>query len=172
VQRGNGGNLVSDISGIRIWTETTVRLLQTVGASKDEQKWHLQQTSCSPNQSIDLDAIHVIKGLKCSLDLMLVGTHITQKDQRIVVFDFANGRLGHQGSTKNGILIKWTDGRNRLSQIFGRSGKFKRLGTMEARRRHGLLLDKTRSATESRFLGRLSSFYEGKGSAWMFRCSG
>lgn len=44
-----------------------------------------------PDQSVNLDGINIVERFDGSLDMVLVGTDVTDKDEGVVVFDFTHG---------------------------------------------------------------------------------
>ena len=90
--------------------------------------------SCIPDESVDLDAVNVIKLLQSHLDLTLVGLDIDNEDQGVVLLNLLHRALRVQREENDLLGIETGLARDRTARVLGRPGELEGLGAMEGGR--------------------------------------
>lgn len=109
-----------------------------------------------PDEGVHLDGINIVELLDGSLDVVLVGTNIADKDKSVVVLDLAHGRLGVQGRLDDGELVQGGVTVDGLAGVLGGTGELQGLGKVETGRGVDLAGSSGVGATEDGLAGRLS----------------
>lgn len=91
-----------------------------------------------PNEGVHLDGINAVQVLDGSLDVVLAGTDITDKDQCILVLDLAHRRLRVQRELDDGKVVQAGLLGNSLAAVLGGTAQLQRLGQVEAGARANL----------------------------------
>lgn len=84
-----------------------------------------------PNESVHLDSVNIVELLDGLLDVMLAGTDITDKDERIMIFNLAHGRFSVKGELQDGKLIQPSFLGDSLTGVLGGTGELEGLGEVE-----------------------------------------
>lgn len=112
-------NLASHLHGILLSRQPNVGLLDTIRA----------------HQSVHLGCLHPIQLLHSSPNMVLVGTSVAQKDQRVARLHLAHGRLGRQWGLDHGIVVEGgLDGREEgggAANVGGAAGEGQGFGEAE-----------------------------------------
>lgn len=90
--------------------------------------------SIRTDQGVDLEGADAVHGLCCRLDLVLVGPHIAQEDQGVVILHLAHGCLRVQGGLDDGVVVEVRNRRNRATSILWTAGQLQGLWTVEGGR--------------------------------------
>lgn len=72
-----------------------------------------------PDQSVDLDSVHVIQLLQSHLNLSLVRFHVHNEDQSVVLLDLLHRTLSVQGVNDDLMVVKARLMRDRLARVLG-----------------------------------------------------
>lgn len=91
-----------------------------------------------PDQSVDLDSIHIIKLLQSLLDLSLVRLNIHDEHQGVVLLNHLHRALGVQRVNDNLVVIEAGLMRDGFAGVFWRPGELEGLGSVEGGRRANL----------------------------------
>lgn len=98
----------------------------------------LLRISHVPDQSVDLDSLHIVKLLQSLLDLPLVRLHIYDEHQGVVLLDLLHRALGVQRVNDNLVVIETGLMRDGFAGIFWRPRELEGLGSVESGRRANL----------------------------------
>eukprot|EP00170_Pyropia_yezoensis_P006739 contig_27485_g6761 len=115
-------NLGRHVQGVRILWQPHVRLLLSVGA--DERV-----------DPLDRDLVHGLDGIH---NLGLVGPHVHNEHNRVVVLNLLHRRLGGQGELDDGQVVHARLLRDRLTGVLGVPSQLQGLGPVELHRRADL----------------------------------
>ncbi len=99
-------NLVGNIHSLNIAGQTNIRLLGTIRA----------------DQGVYAGSINIIQSLNGILDVLLVGTDINNKHQRVVLFDFTHGAFSGQWEFDDAEFVHTRIFWDGFPRIFGSAG--------------------------------------------------
>ena len=112
----------------------------------------------APDQSVDLNTLHVIQLLDGVLDLPLVCLDVDDKNQGVILLNFLHGGLGIERMDDDLILVQsWGVG-NRLAGVLWRTGEGLGLWSVEGGGGSDLLVNLRVSSLQCSLL-RLSGLF-------------
>jgi hypothetical protein len=91
-----------------------------------------------PDEGVDLDAVNVVKLLKSSLDLPLVGLGVDDEDKGVVLLNLLHGALGVERVKNDLVGVEAGLVLDALAGELGRARELEGLGTVEGRRKTDL----------------------------------
>jgi hypothetical protein len=90
-----------------------------------------RESSRAPDQRVDLlglDVVHLLHGL---LDLLLVGAHVDDEDERVVVLDLLHGGLGGERVLEHLVVVELVAAGRAEARVLGHPGALEGLGAVE-----------------------------------------
>jgi hypothetical protein len=79
---------------------------ELVSSPKPCQRRLFRRTVQIPDKSVDLDGVHIVKFLQSHLDLSLIGLHIYDEYQGVVLLNLLHGALSVQRVNDNFMVIE------------------------------------------------------------------